>query len=209
MTALMRLERAAPSPRTRAADLDERWERTILKCLAREAADRPSSAREVFLAIASAGRVIAPTILDGLQAPPLPAPPARWPFAVAAAAIVLASAAIIVVKVQTPPRVAQAAPVTIAKPAAPPPPPLEKPVMPSAVILRSEPPGATVIVDDQVVATTPTVVQLVLPRDVTVQLDGYRPQTQRVETPGELTLKLSAKPKARPAPRPAKRLLDE
>jgi hypothetical protein len=86
---------------------------------------------------------------------------------------------------------------------------VEKPVVPSSVILRSEPAGATVIVDEKVVATTPTVVQLVLPHDVTVQLDGYRPQTQRVDTPGELTLKLLAKPKARPAPRPAKRLLDE
>jgi tRNA A-37 threonylcarbamoyl transferase component Bud32 len=215
MTALMRLEKAPPPPRSLAGDLDERWERTILKCLAREAADRPSSAREVFLAIASAGRAIAPTVMPmaGLQAPEVHAapPPPRWPFFVAAVAIVLASTAVIVTKLKGPAHTAQAAP--IEQPRTPPPPPEKPPEKPperASVILRSEPAGAIILVDEQAVATTPAIVQLALPHDVTVQLDGYRPQTQRVESAGELTVRLSPlRPKARPAPRPQKRLLDE
>src|SRR5207237_5507713 len=119
-----------------------------------------------------------------------------------------ASTAVIVVKMKGPAHVAQAATVVEVKPVVEAKPPVvaER----TSVILRSDPPGAVVIVDEQPVATTPTVVQLLLPHDVTVQLDGYHPQTQRVETAGELTVRLvPVKAKARPAPRPQTRLLAE
>jgi hypothetical protein len=211
MTALMRLEQMPASPRTLAADLDERWERIILKCLARSAAERPSSAREVFLAVASAARTIPVTVqpMAGLQAPA----PRRWPFFVAAVAIVAASGGVIIAKTRrpatapvTPPQVtamtAMQVPPAIAPPATAP--PVEARAQ---LILRSEPPGAVVRIDDQPVATTPTVVQLSLPHDVTMELDGYRSQTERVESAGEVTVKLQPIRKARGQRQ--KRLLDE
>jgi hypothetical protein len=226
MTALMRLEQAPPSPRTLAADLDERWERIILKCLARNPGERPASAREVFLTIASAARTIPQTVppMAGLQAPA----PRRWPFFVAAAVIVAASAGVIIAKMRAPqvtapqvtaPQVTapqaiapqatapQVPAVQIRPPVAAPPvttPPVEARAQ---LILRSEPPGAVVRIDDQPVATTPTVVQVTLPHDVTMELEGYRAQTERVESAGEVTVKLQPIRKARAQRQ--KRLLDE
>jgi tRNA A-37 threonylcarbamoyl transferase component Bud32 len=207
MTALLRLEQPPPSPRSRASDLDERWERIIGKCLARDPEERPAGAREVFLAIASAGRAIAPTVppMEPMTAPP--EEPRRWPFLVAAAAIVIASTAVILVKLQMPTHTAQAAP-PVQKPVAAPPPP-QQPKAPErvSVILRSDPSGAVVIVDGSPVATTPTVVQVSLPHDVTLQLDGHHPQVQHVEAPGEITVHLQPIKKAHP--KAQKRLLDE
>ncbi len=57
-----------------------------------------------------------------------------------------------------------------------------------SVILRSEPPGAVVSVDNQPVATTPAVVSLTLPHEVSLTLDGYQPARQVVQSPGEVTV---------------------
>jgi len=46
-TAVMRIREDAPSPKSITTDLDPRWERTILACLARKPEDRPASAAEV------------------------------------------------------------------------------------------------------------------------------------------------------------------
>jgi serine/threonine protein kinase len=199
MTALMRLEQAPPSPRSRAADVDERWERIIGQCLAREPAERPHSAREVFLAVCSS--LIAQTV------PPMAGVVAerersRWPFAVAALAIGLASAGVMLW-----PRPKPLQPVVVQK--------VEKPVeshrveppKPVSVILRSDPAGAVVMVDDQPVATTPAVVQLVLPHEVSLQLDGYLTAKQLVQASGEIMVPLTRNKSQKRAAR--HRLLDE
>jgi hypothetical protein len=204
MTALIRLEQPPPSPRSRVADLDERWERTILRCLARDAAERPGSAREVFLSLTSSVRTIAPTVppMAGLRATRR-----AWPYAVAAAIVVVVAAVMLWPRQQ---RVsidwapAQAAPQKAPPKAAEAPPPS----LTKSVIIRSEPPGALVLVDDQPIATTPAVIPLRLPQSVTLQLDGYQPQKQVVESAGEITLRLVPLRQAKKAVHP-KRLLDE
>jgi serine/threonine-protein kinase len=203
MTALMRLEQPPPSPRARAADVDERWERIIFSCLSRDPAERPHSAREVFLAVSSS--VIAQTVppMAGIVAAPQKS---RWPFAVAAAAIVLASAGVMLwprphappvvqaQKIEKPPEKVGEAP----KPEAP------KPV---SVILRSDPPGAVVLVDEKPVATTPAVVQLVVPQEVSLQLDGFQTAKQLVQASGEIMVPLTRTKSQKRAAR--HRFLDE
>jgi tetratricopeptide (TPR) repeat protein len=49
---LKRLQEPAPSPRLVAPDLDTRWERTILRCLARDPADRFANAEDAVKALA-------------------------------------------------------------------------------------------------------------------------------------------------------------
>jgi hypothetical protein len=204
MTALMRLEQAPPSPRTRAADVDERWERIILQCLSKEPAERPHSAREVFLAISSS--LIAPTVPPFSTAAGIAAPQAtkRWPFAVAAAAIIVSSVGVIywqrpkpvapvVVQKVEPPKVVEA------------PKELPKPV---SVILRSDPSGAVILVDEKPVATTPAVVQLVLPHEVSLQLEGFQTTKQVVEASGEIMVPLTKNKPQKRAARPH-RFLDE
>src|SRR5262249_33851624 len=158
MTALMRLEQAPPSPRARATDIDERWERIILKCMAREADARPGSAREVYLALSST-RAIAQTEPPwAASSHPAPRRPI-WPFGVAAAGLL--GGVGVVLWPRTPPPAARAlAHSAVAQLAAAPAPPA-LPASPtsiekkSAIILRSDPKGAVVLVDDQPVATTP------------------------------------------------------
>src|SRR5678815_181650 len=50
-TATMRLVEDPASPRTHVADLDESWERVILRCLEREPERRFANARDVFAAL--------------------------------------------------------------------------------------------------------------------------------------------------------------
>jgi tRNA A-37 threonylcarbamoyl transferase component Bud32 len=56
LTAVKRLHAVAPSPRTLARHLDPRWERAILRCLAREPADRFSSVTDFVAALSTPGR---------------------------------------------------------------------------------------------------------------------------------------------------------
>ena len=50
-TAVKRLQEPAPSPRIHLPDLDDRWEAAILRCLARQAADRFASPDEAVAAL--------------------------------------------------------------------------------------------------------------------------------------------------------------
>jgi tetratricopeptide (TPR) repeat protein/tRNA A-37 threonylcarbamoyl transferase component Bud32 len=66
-TAVMRLREAPPRPTVHVASLDPAWERAILACLARDAAERPTSARAVadLISISRGGgraRVSAPRL---------------------------------------------------------------------------------------------------------------------------------------------------
>jgi Protein kinase domain/PEGA domain/Putative zinc-finger len=201
MTALLRLERPPPSPRSRVADLDERWERIILRCLARDAAERPSSPREVFLALSSGARrgpsrTVPPT-WAGSERRAAPAASRRWPWAIALTLCVTAVVTITALVRQT--AALRAAESSVAPPAPvvePAQPPAAQPVKPAAadprvsVILRSEPPGAVVRVDDRPVATTPAVVPLLLPHEVTLTLEGYLTARELVQNGGEVTVHL-------------------
>ena len=53
-TAVKRLQEPAPSPRIHVPDLDERWEAAILRCLARQPADRFASPDEAVAALSDA-----------------------------------------------------------------------------------------------------------------------------------------------------------
>ena len=53
-TAVKRLQEPAPSPRIHLPDLDERWEAAILRCLARQPADRFASPDEAVAALSDA-----------------------------------------------------------------------------------------------------------------------------------------------------------
>jgi tetratricopeptide (TPR) repeat protein/tRNA A-37 threonylcarbamoyl transferase component Bud32 len=77
-TAVMRLKEAPPSPRVYVPDVDERWERVVLRCLERDPSRRFATAGEVAAALAGEG--------------PLPPPPRRRRWLPAAA--VLAAAAL-------------------------------------------------------------------------------------------------------------------
>jgi tetratricopeptide (TPR) repeat protein len=79
-TAMKRLREPPPAPRSLVPDLDPRWEAAILKCLAREPADRFPDAPSVWAALA----------------PPVDPRRLGWMVAAAAAvAVVLAAAAIV------------------------------------------------------------------------------------------------------------------
>ena len=58
--AIKRLQEPPPSPRVHVPDIDPRWEATILRCLARQAADRFSSVDEVVASLERAGVEEAP-----------------------------------------------------------------------------------------------------------------------------------------------------
>jgi tetratricopeptide (TPR) repeat protein/tRNA A-37 threonylcarbamoyl transferase component Bud32 len=59
-TAVLRLQQAPPSPRILLPDLDPRWERSILRCLAREPAARFPTALAAMAAIEAIARPAAP-----------------------------------------------------------------------------------------------------------------------------------------------------
>jgi hypothetical protein len=185
LTAVMRLERTAPSVRARAADVVSRWERVIARCLEREPQKRPSSAHAVSGALAAR-----------------PAKKAGWHFVAAGMALGALFAAFGWHSARPKPeRPAQVTPM------AAPPVRAEKPAPgPVKVIVRSDPSGARVVVDDQTVGSTPALISLRLPSELELTLDGYQPARQRVQAPGEITIHLS---RARPHPRRRLRLLDE
>ena len=54
-TAIKRLQEPPPSPRVHVPDLDPRWETTILRCLARDPADRFSTALDVVASLEAEG----------------------------------------------------------------------------------------------------------------------------------------------------------
>ena len=68
-TAIKRLQEPPPSPRVHVPDLDPRWETTILRCLAREPADRFASVLDVVSSLEGAAVETAPR-----RGPSLPRP---------------------------------------------------------------------------------------------------------------------------------------
>jgi hypothetical protein len=74
------------------------------------------------------------------------------------------------------------------------------------VVVRSEPPGAAVSVDGKPAGTTPTIIDVALPHEVWLALDGYHATREVVTVPGEITVRLVSR---RKAPAPNQRFLDE
>ncbi len=213
LTAVRRLEHPAPSPRSRVADLDEVWDQVISRCLQRQPSARFAHAREVFEALGgqTARTSGAHTIPPTWHPRPLPVVPAkrtRWPIFVAGALAIGATAGALLFWPRPQPKHAAATDgarlyaATAPAPAAP---------LAQSVVIRSDPPGALVVVDSNPVATTPAVVPLVLPHEVTLTLDGYSP-AREVVTGSEINVHLTRpRPAAHKptAPKPAKLLLDE
>ena len=69
------------------------------------------------------------------------------------------------------------------------------------VVVRTVPSGAEVLVDGEVVGTTPAVLTIALPREVTFRLEGYASAREVITEAGELTIKLTRKSGRPPAGR--------
>jgi serine/threonine protein kinase len=92
-------------------------------------------------------------------------------------------------------------------PVSPPSPPPSKEEAPSEIELRTQPPGATVLLGDREVGQTPLKLQLVLPQEVVVKLDGYEPVRRTLRGPADAEIVLERRPTAAAAPvaRPVRR----
>ncbi|HEY0511402.1 MAG TPA: protein kinase [Thermoanaerobaculia bacterium] len=85
-TAAKRLREDPPPPRLKRPGLDPAWEAAILRCLAREPADRPAGVREA-VALKPGAEPAAPALPP--PRPPQPPQRSRWPLAAMALAILL------------------------------------------------------------------------------------------------------------------------
>jgi serine/threonine-protein kinase len=219
---------AAPRPGTM-VKLSEAMDALIVQCLAKEPAERPADMKvlgerlAVIRGSAPASQPVrpiaqtvvpkvTPTTLSGTAGQLLgkdksqPQAASRGRGALVAAGLVLAALAVVgATLLRSKPKPAPP-PVAVTPAPAPAPAPATKPPAPALtrVVLRSEPPGATLSIDGKDSGTTPAMVELSLPHEVKLRLDGYLPAKEIVV--GDTTVKLTPEPKktsTRPA-RPAK-----
>jgi serine/threonine protein kinase len=114
-----------------------------------------------------------------------------------AGALLLAVTGIVALAVRSPKPPPPPAPIEAVKPApAPAPaPPIEvakpPPPAPIKVPVRSDPPGAHIFVDGAARGTTPAVLEVQVPCELSLSLSGYKPAKELVTGPGELKVKLS------------------
>jgi hypothetical protein len=220
LTALRRLEEAPTPPSVHVPELDPQWQHVILKCLQRDPARRYPSAKAVLDALfevaqeperhvgfwigAAASLILVAGAVTFIatrkSAPATASAPASARAAVSAPAAAAAPAA---APATAPAAPAATAPAAAAAPVAAPAPPADpRP----AVIIRSDPPGATVLVDGKATGTTPALLRLALPQEVTLELEGYRLVREVIAQPGETTVHLVARRRAHSADQ---RFLDE
>jgi hypothetical protein len=184
-TAVARLQRPAPSPRTLVPELDAAWDETILKCLARRPEDRFANAAEIPPALSSPPTARAP----------LPPGPRRAPK-IAGAALLVAAAAVSTVRLTQPraPRALTTAAVplaAVAPPPAPAPPPAFAAAPPKRATLQvhADSEDALIKIDDRAITAPGGNVQIevdpALRHLLLVTAPGRRPWSKSViVTPG-------------------------
>jgi tRNA A-37 threonylcarbamoyl transferase component Bud32 len=177
VTAMMRLTVKARSPRAVVHSVPLTWERVVLRCLAREPAERFASAGDVARelqppsssTLRNATIVVSAIGCIGLTA-------VGWQHA----------------------HRAPVAPAPVATPRTPivPSVPVEPAAtgtsvdQPQSVVVRSEPAGAQVFVDGRAVGRAPALVKMHLPQEVTLVHPGYQTAREVVARAGEVTIRL-------------------
>jgi hypothetical protein len=187
-TAVQRLEREPRAPRSRAPDLDPRWEAAILRCLRREPAERFKSATEAARA------------LD------LPAPRRRWRNrAVVAAVLTTVAAGLVAASHFSVPR---AQPVTAARPAAAT--PRATALVPSApmrvrMVLLARPSSARWTIDGKRLTCNPCVLEGASGslHDTLARARGYREWRRRLTLDDDTRLEAHLTPLALSESKPA------
>ena len=190
LTALKRLQEAPPSPRKFAADLDENWARTILRCLEREPERRPQSAEEVVAALRTVGAVsVTDELIPRLQ-------PSRRSIGAFLAALVALSVTLLVFLRRAPQPMARPAAAPVATPAPP-----AVPVV-VRIHLSAAPPAATLFLDDKTILNPfeLTVAKSELQHFVKARLDGYEPSSLLATFDHDQQLNLVLAPVKPPTP---------